>query len=265
LNQLVDFFSNVPVFAQLRDPFLFWVLSAICAFSIGFSKNGVSGLAVLVVPLMAIIFPAKASTGILLPLLIAGDCVALWSFRAHGDWKHIIRSLPWALIGICCGWIVMGYPGFSGVLFKRFIGGIVIFVIFLGEYLAWRGNSDNNLRISHTLFFVIFFGVLGGFATMTANAAGPVFAVYLLALNLPKENFIGSSARIFFILNLIKVPFSAQLGLINVETLIFDIMVLPFLVVGAYFGFRTAKIIPQKIFNYIIKALAFIAALKLIF
>lgn len=262
----MNIFLSVPDFAQIKNPALFWPLSLLCAFSIGFSKNGVSGIAILVVPLMAMIFPAKQSTGILLPLLVAGDCVAIWSFRNAGDWKHIIKALPWALLGITAGWLAMLSPQFSGDIFRRFIGLSVLFILLIGEWLAWKKDKNSDgLRFSHSIFFIAFFGMLGGFATMTANAAGPVFAVYLLALGLPKENFIGSTARIFFVLNIIKIPFSAQLGLINPDTLIFNISILPLLALGAYLGFKTAKIIPQKSFNIIVKILAAIAAIKLIF
>ena len=262
---MMDIPLCVPDFAQIKSPSLFWFLSLFCAFSIGFSKNGVSGISILIIPLMAMIFPAKESTGILLPLLVVGDCIALWSFRNEGEWKHIVRALPWALIGIAAGWVAMLLPQFSGHLFRRFIGLIVVFVLILGEWLAWkRTENGSNLRFSHSSLFIASFGILGGFATMTANAAGPVFAIYLLALQLPKENFIGSTARIFLVLNLIKIPFSAQLGLINSDTLIFNITVLPMLAFGAYLGFKTVKIIPQKAFNYMVKTLAFLAAIKLI-
>ncbi len=260
----MDFLFSVPDFAQLRDPMFFWGLAVLCAFSIGFSKNGVTGAGVLVIPLMAHIFPAKASTGILLPMLVAGDCVAMWTFRGHGDWRHVFKALPWAFAGIIAGWLAMMSPGFSGEAFKIFIGAIVVCVLALGEWLAWRRRkAGGELRISHSPSSVAFFGLLGGFATMTANAAGPVFAIYLLALELPKENFIGSTARIFFILNLVKIPFSAQLGLITPGTLSFNAILLPFLLAGAYAGFKTAKIIPQRTFNSIVKLLALAAAVKL--
>ncbi|HPN83724.1 MAG TPA: sulfite exporter TauE/SafE family protein [Victivallales bacterium] len=255
----------MPDFSALDDPYLFWFLSGICAFAIGFSKNGVVGAGILAVPLMAYIFPAKASTGILLPMLVGGDIIAVWTFRKHGEWKYIMRALPWALIGIVVGWKVMQIPSLSADFFKYFIAVTVMAVIVLGEWLAIQRKDEKSLNIPHSIFFAAFFGVLGGFTTMTANVAGPVFAIYLLSINLPKENFIGSMARIFLILNVIKIPFSAQLGLINYDTLIFNITMLPITMLGAYFGFKTAKIIPQKMFNFAVKILALLAAIKLLF
>jgi len=57
--------------------------------------------------------------------------------------------------------------------------------------------------------------VLSGFASMIGNAAGPIFAIYLLALGFTKNNFIGANSWFFFMINLIKLPLQIFSGIIS--------------------------------------------------
>jgi len=254
----------MPEFASSDNYIFFWTIASLAAFFVGFSKNGISGAGILAIPAMALVFTPKESTGVILPMLIAGDIIAVYCFRRHGEWKYILKSLPWAFPGIIAGWAMMNFSGISQRQFSFMIGLIVMAVLFLGEWLAYK-KSDSELHIPHKWWFAAVFGVLGGFTTMTANAAGPIFAIYLIVLNLPKDSFIGTTAWIFFLLNTSKLPLSCHLGFITVDTLIFNIKMLPFIAVGAFVGYRTQKIIPQKSFTLIVKLLAAAAALKLIF
>ena len=63
------------------------------------SKTGFNGLGTVVVPVLAIIFGAKPSTGILLPMLCCADLFAVAYYRRSAEWKYIIRLLPWSLLG----------------------------------------------------------------------------------------------------------------------------------------------------------------------
>jgi uncharacterized membrane protein YfcA len=95
---------------------------------------------------------------------------------------------------------------------------------------------------------------------MTANAAGPVFAIYLLSLSLPKENFIGTAAWIFLILNTCKVPFSWDLGFIRRETLVFNAVMIPALIIGSLVGATTVKYVKNNMFSVMVKVFAILAA-----
>ena len=52
---------------------------------------------------------------------------------------------------------------------------------------------------------------------MLAIAAGPIAQFYLLAMRLPKYAFIGTSAWLFLIINLGKVPLMCELGVLNMD------------------------------------------------
>ena len=254
----------MPAFSNIDSSVVFWILAFVSAGCIGFSKSGVSGAGILAIPIMAYIFLPKQSTGILLPILIAGDIIGVFIYRKHAQWKHILRALPWAFAGIAAGWVFMKYSGISQGAFKIFIGTVVLLMIIIGEWFR-KTNNEKAQLIPHTWWFAAIIGMTGGITTMTANAAGPVFAIYLLAIGLPKNNFIGTTAWIFLILNSSKVPFSWNLGFITGDTLVFNALMLPAVILGSYIGVKTVKYINNETFSLFVKIFAALAAAYLIF
>lgn len=238
-------------------------LALLAAIIIGFAKTGIAGAGILVVPIMAAIFPAGKSTGILLPMLIAGDLFAVAYYRRHAEWRHIGRTLPYAVLGILVGWWAQSYFRPSDLHLKRLIGGIVLAVILIGAW-ASRQKNKGELQVPQRWWFAAGAGLLGGFATMTANAAGPVWMVYLLAMRLPKVAFIGTSAWLYLILNTFKLPFSYNLGYISWDSLLFNLKLVPAIGLGALIGIKTLKIVPQKGFDWAVKILTVAAAAYLL-
>jgi uncharacterized membrane protein YfcA len=241
---------------QLTNLKLF--LLELYAFLIGISKTGIPGVGILAIPLTAMILPAKASTGIILPMLIVGDIFAVSYYKKKAIWKYILRLLPFAAIGIIIGYFLLGR--INDKQLNKFIG-IVILVIFL---LNWWWNKK-EINVPQKIYFAVVMGLFAGITTMMANAAGPILIIYLLSMKLPKTEFVGTGAWYFFILNWFKVPFSVNLGLININSLKLNLLLLPGICIGAISGIFLLKKIPQKIFNQIVQVLAVIAALKLIF
>jgi hypothetical protein len=107
-------------------------------------------------------------------------------------------------------------------------------------------------------------GLLAGVSTMLANAAGPAMTVYLLASRLPKYEFVGTAAWFFFFINIIKVPFSASLGLITSQTLLFNLLLAPAVLIGLFSGKFLLGKINQKAFEWLLISLSLLGALRLI-
>jgi hypothetical protein len=112
--------------------------------------------------------------------------------------------------------------------------------------------------------FAALIGLTGGFATMAANAAGPIWILYLVALGLPRYAFIGTGAWFFLILNVFKLPFQAGLGNLTPAALAIDLALLPAILVGAGLGILTVKRIDESLFAGLVKGLAVLASLKLL-
>jgi uncharacterized protein len=229
------------------------------AFITGFSKAGVPGIGILIPLLAAMAMPARASTGFILPVLIEGDCVAVLYWRSRAAWRSLLRVLPWAALGIVGGYFLMGLM--SDAVFKPLLGGMILSIVgldFLRRALKVELRSDNRALAAAT-------GILAGIFTMLANAAGPVMTIYLLSMGLLKDDFVGTSAWFYFIINLFKLPFSLALGLVTWSTLLFNLMLLPLVLVGSFIGVLVMKKLPQKAFDLIALILAVAGGIKLFF
>lgn len=239
-----------------------WATIALSATIMGISKTGIPGLGILAVPLMANVFrDTKESTGLLLGILILADIFAISYYRRNGKWQHIIRLLPAAFCGIVAGYF--GLKHVNNEQLKPIIGAIVLLMLII-NYL--RSHSrDENETIPTPSWLAFWLGFIAGITTMMANAAGPVMIIYLLAMRLPKIELVGTAAWFFFIVNWIKVPFSANLGLMNAESVKIDFLMLPFIFIGAISGYFFLKRIPQKAFTAVAQILAAAAAVKLFF
>lgn len=245
---------------MIEFTYLQWIISIICALMIGFAKSGIPGSGVLVPPLMASVMPARESTGFVLPMLIMADILAIVYWRRHVEWFQLMRLLPWAWLGIFLGYLGMGR--ISNEELKIFIGLLVLFLM----AVSWiREKSFPDDRIPGHWLFAASLGTVTGATSMMANAAGPVMIIYLMAMGLSKENFIGTSAWFFWIINLSKLPFSHRLDLINPESLLANLALLPLIVTGGIVGILLVHRISQKIFDRVVKLLAIGAAFYLIF
>jgi uncharacterized membrane protein YfcA len=234
---------------------------ALCAVMVGFTKSGLPGLLILVVPLMASVLPARTSVGVLLGMLILADVIAAAYYRHQVLWRHIFRLLPLTVAGI-----VVGYFGLHVVdneQLKPMIGIIVLVMLGINYWRTRAGREDRPVPTQW--WFAAVAGFTAGVMTMMANAAGPVMILYLLSMRLPKYQFVGTTAWFFFIVNWVKVPFSANLNLMTSESVKLDLMMLPFIVMGAIAGIVILKRIPLKVFNHVIQILAALAAIKLFF
>ena len=235
-----------------------WTLAAVSALLIGFNKTGIAGTGPIIVVLMASIFPAKESVGIVLPLLIFADIFAILFYRRHAQWKVLLRLFPFAVPGVLAGFFFM--HRLESIQLKPIIGGLVLGLIVINFFLRWKKVDMGR----YGLFFSGFMGMLVGFTSMIANAAGPIMTIYLLSMGAEKKEFIGNRAWFFAVINLFKLPFSLGLGLITLRSLTFDITLFPAIITGALIGVFLVKVIPQKVFNIIVEVLAAGASINLL-
>ncbi len=236
-----------------------WILAGLAAMGIGVSKSGLPGVSLLHVVIMASLFDSRASTGVILPMLVIGDIAAVAMFRRHARVQLLVRTLPAGAVGVIVGWSIMA-------LFPLWQSGLTIGAIVLGlaslQFLRdWRPTLFE--QVPQSTLFGVAVGLLAGATTMIANAAGPVMGLYLLMVGLPKREFVGTSAWFFLLINLFKVPFSWQLGLINSSSLMFNVVLSPLIVGGLFFGREVVSRLPQRAFDTLVLGFAVVGALKL--
>jgi len=236
-----------------------WGLLCVAAFGIGISKSGLSGISMVHVMVFAYVFGALQSTGVVLPLLIIGDISATIAFGRHANWSYISKMLPPAMAGVTLGWLFMLHMEES--IYRPVIGSIILALTVIQIVRLWRTSFLES--VPHTRWFALAMGILVGVTTMMANAAGPVFAIFLLSLSVPKMEFVGTGAWFFLLLNTLKLPYSYQMGLIRLETLTTNLVLIPLIPLGLLVGKAIVGRIPQKTFNTIILLFTAIAAIRL--
>ena len=208
----------------------------LCAIGIGMAKTGLGGLGMIVVPVMANIFGAKSSTGILLLLLIMADFFGVRYYHMHADMRQLVKLIPSTIIGIVTGVFVgdqISDEYFQLLLVIVIISGVLMTVI--------------KVEIKENKIFSIIVGFLGGFITMIGNAAGPIMAIYFLSMGFNKNTFIGTAAWFFLFVNLFKVPFHVFIwDTIDLDILLFDLSLFPLILIGALIGVWIVKKIPER-------------------
>lgn len=236
------------------------IITLCCSVLSGMSKTGVPGVSNIIVPIMALTYGAKESTGVLLPILIIADTFGLFYYHRFAHWKHLLRALPWAFAGIFVGLWVGNY--INNEQFKRLIGIIVVAGLAI---MVWRDYFKRNQQIPTHWSFAGSLGLGGGFATMIGNAAGPIMAIYLLALKLPKQVYIGTGAWFFFMVNLSKVPLQIW-GWHNIhsETLLLALLCIPTVALGAFLGIRIVKWFPEGHYRWFVLAATLVSAILMI-
>lgn len=225
------------------------LLFIVVAILIGMSKAGLSGFGLVMVPLMALIFGAKPSTGVILPMLIAADIMAVIYYHRSAVWKYIIRILPWAAAGVFIALItgkMVNNDQFRLVMMT--VVWIMLILMILNDI-----RSKSGSEIPENPLFASLMGLAGGFSTMIGNAAGPVFTLYFLAMRLPKKEFIGTGAWLYLIINTAKLPLQAFVWKnISWNMLMLDLISLPFIVLGIFAGIHIVKLFPEKVYRYFV-------------
>ncbi|MFE6768911.1 sulfite exporter TauE/SafE family protein [Streptomyces fimicarius] len=238
------------------DTISLWQLAVLAAAStlVGFSKTAVSGANTISLAVFAAVLPARESTGVLLPILIAGDLLAVRVYRRHAHWPTLLRLFPAVAVGVVAGTLFMLWADDAAV--RTSIGAILLFMT---GVTLWRRRIAEQEAETETgagggtgRTAARGYGVLGGFTTMVANAGGPVMSLYLLSAGFRKLGFLGTSAWFFLIVNVSKVPFSVGLGLIDARSLLLDACLLLFVLPGAYLGRVCVDRINQKVFDRIV-------------
>ncbi len=247
-----------------------WTLGALAALLVGFSKTGIPGVGILIVPLMVAVFGSRASIGAVLPMLLFADLFAVARYRAHTRWDKLRELIPWVLIGMTLGALLLAWLGEregSRDLLGPIIG--VLVLVMLGVHIARQRWGDE--MAPHSRWGAASTGAAAGFSTTVSNAAGPIMGIYLTAMGMPKQQFMGTFAWYFFIFNSVKVPIFAALTLMTPDKpiftahgLLFTLSVAPVIAAGALTGSWLLPRMNQKLFDSAILALAAITAVKLI-
>src|SRR5580698_9174107 len=140
------------------DP-LQWIFAALGAFLVGVSKSGITGLSIFSVALFAHVFPSsKQASGIVLPLLIIGDVVAVLSYRRHTQWRYLWKLFPFTAAGVVLGYFALGWV--SDRHARLMIGVIIVALAALSFWRRYRSNPAETETGGHSWVFAAAVGVI---------------------------------------------------------------------------------------------------------
>lgn len=237
-----------------------WTVLLSAALLIGLSKTGFQGINTPTIPLLALVFGAKESTGVILPMLCMADLIAVLYYRRNAQWKYIGKLLPYAVAGFFLAiWVDRYIPAAQ----FRYLMAACIFAGLI--FMFWQERGGREETLTGKGWYSPLFGLAGGFTTMIGNAAGPVMAIYLLSMKLPKYAFVGTSAWFFLIVNYLKLPLQIFVwNNITWSSLAVDLIALPFIIIGALLGIKLVRKLPENGYRKMIVWLTVIATAMLL-
>jgi uncharacterized membrane protein YfcA len=192
-------------------------------------------------------------------MLCVGDIFAVAWYRRHAEVEYLLKLLPSTLIGMGAG-VAVG-RSLSDDSFRMMLGGIIVVLLGL---MIWQDRLKNEMAYPRAWWFAALAGLLAGFTTMVGNAAGAIMSIYLLAMRLPKNAFIGTAAWFFLTVNLLKVPLQIVFWKnISATSLTFDAIMIPCIALGAFIGFKVSGRIPERAYRIFIMVMTGVAALML--
>ena len=241
--------------------FEFIVIAAFATVFAGISKGGFgSGAAFASAAILATIIEPGTAIGIMLPLLILMDLGSLkpyWKkWRSRESWILIIGSIPGVILG------TLLYSNVSADFFRILIGVICL------SFVIWQSLQKWNVieKSVHPLrdLYGIFLGCFAGFTSFISHAGGPPAAIYLLSKKPSKTEYQATTVIVFWAVNLAKVIPYTFLGLFTIDTLVLDMILSPFAMLGVWIGVKVHYLISEELFFLFTYILLTITGVRLI-
>lgn len=233
----------------------FWTIAVLAAVLVGMGKGGLPMVAMLAVPLLALVMHPVAATALLAPIYVLTDMFGLHAYRHSFSRRVVAVMAPGATLGVGLGWLT------ASVVPERLVTGLIgaIGAAFAVRLLTARGRAapPRRARAGPGTFW----GVITGFTSFVSHAGGPPYQVFVLPLGLDKLAFAGTTTVLFAYVNLIKlVPYWA-LGQMNPGSLAAAAFLIVPGIAGVYAGVHLVRVIPERaFFRFVIWALLAVSA-----
>lgn len=234
-------------------------------FIIGIAKGGFGGgIGMLAVPVMLQVLPPKTAVPLMVPILVLCDLCTIRHFPHDWDKRGIALIVPGTLIGFVIGFVFL--DRFRAADINLAIGLLTLFFL----VLTWSGAGNRPLfqEVSRLKGTVV--GIGCGFSTVVAHSAGAIVNMFFLARRLDKEYFIGTTARLYFGINLLKVPIFAlnpnpDGPTFGWHTLLWTSWALPLCPLAVWIGVWMQRHFSQETFRMLIYLTLLLMAGKLIY
>jgi uncharacterized membrane protein YfcA len=237
-----------------------WAIAIAASVILGISKAGINAVSIVTVTMLAHVFGSRTSTGILLPMLITADILAVWHYKRHTQWPYLVRMLPWMVAGVLLGtWFG---KDLDESLFKKVMAGVILFTVAM---MIWFDQKKQVYVPAHWAFAGSL-GLSAGFTSMVGNLAGGFSNIYFLSMRLSKVHLIGTSAWLFMLVNTFKLPFHIfAWKTVNADSIGINLSLLPFLIIGFFTGIRIVRVMAEERYRQMILWLTAIGVVVMLF
>jgi hypothetical protein len=226
---------------------------------VGLSKSGLLvSLGAINVPLLTLVMPARDAAGILLPVMLAVDAVAIALFARAIDRRTLAVMLPGCVAGNALGWQLSAVVSEEAL---RLAIGLVTLAFVLDAWLPLRRRLE---RTRPSAGWGLFWGAATGFTSFVSHTGGPPYQIFVLPQRLPPVVFAGTTAVFFAINNAIKILPYAALGQLGAANLALAAAMVPVALAALAAGVWVVRRLPPPAFYAVAHGLLFLFALKLI-
>ncbi|MBC7983980.1 MAG: sulfite exporter TauE/SafE family protein [Candidatus Obscuribacterales bacterium] len=234
------------------------LVAALAALLIGLSKGGLSNVAVLGTPVLALVMPPVQAAALLLPIFVVSDMFGLWAYRREFDRRNLIILIPAAVLGIGIGWAT------ASLVSDRMVGLVigVIGVVFCLN--AWRVRNVKVVPKRADVPRGVFWGTIMGFSSFVSHSGGPPYQVYVLPQQLPKTVFAGTTTITFAAVNAVKLLPYWALGQFNGTNVSTSILLMPIAIAGTFAGVRLVRVLPERGYFVFVHVMLLVVSIKLI-
>ncbi len=239
---------------------LFFTVVALSIFLVGFTKGGFGGAGgALATPMLVLVLPADRALGVMLPILVLADGLALMSHWGRWDIHLIALILPGAAVGVALATVFLTRISPEGL--RRGIGIIILlFVIYKLIEPKLSGSDWYHPRGWHGVLA----GTVAGVTSTLAHTGGPPISIYLLQQKMKPRAFVATSVLFFAVLNWVKTPIYYFAGFFDFTRLWGVAWLLPLLPVSVWVGRKAATRVKRTVFDRIIVVLLAVSAVILL-
>ncbi|GGA58272.1 sulfite exporter TauE/SafE family protein [Pelagibacterium lentulum] len=238
----------------------FFLVAGLAVILVGLSKSGlVVSLGAVGVPLLTLVMPARDAAGMMLPILLVLDAIALFVYRREFDWKILWILLPGAIAGTGIAWALSAVVDEAAV---RLAIGLITVLFVLDAWFPLRKKLEN---LPPSKPWGSFWGAIAGFTSFVSHTGGPPIQIYLLPLKLRPALFAGTNAVFFAVVNTLKLIPYFTLGQLSVSNMQAALYLLPLAVAGMIAGVFMVRRIDTGLFYTIAYWLLLALGAKLVY
>jgi uncharacterized protein len=231
------------------------------AFLIGLSKAGFGGgTALVVTPLLALVLPPKYGLGLMLPLLLATDVMALVRYRGQWDRRCVAVLLPPSLAGIALGGELLRIIPSETLM--RLIG--LLALTFGGVQWLQCRQAPSLVPPRFRPGAGVALGFAAGVTSTLAHLGGVLTTLFLLPQRLSPAPFVATGTVVFFFMNAAKLPTYAHQGLLPLAVWRQALELLPALTAGIFLGFALNGRVSPRRFNQVLIGVVLLTGIYLL-